>query len=228
MPIYLYLIIFTVFFPLVLSFDSRVRFVKQWQYLFLPVLAVAVFFLVWDYFFTVWGIWGFNAEYLLGIYLANLPLEEVLFFFVVPFACVFIYECFRYYIPKDYLQPLAPYLSGLLVLVLPVIALFHLGALYTSITFFLAAFFVLLAQFILKVKWMGWFYLAYFVSLVPFLLVNGVLTSLPIVWYNNAHNLGIRIYTIPADDTIYCLLLLLMNILGYEWMKSRQVAKLKN
>lgn len=223
MPVYLYLILFTVFFPLVLSFDSRVKFVRQWKYLGLPMLVVAAFFLLWDYFFTLWGIWGFNEEYLLGIQLANLPLEEILFFFVVPFACVFIYECMRYYVPKDYLQPIAPYLSGALVMVLPIIGSFHLHALYTSVTFLLAAFVVLLVQFILKVKWMGWFYLSYLVCLVPFLIVNGVLTSLPVVWYNDAHNLGIRIYTIPVDDTIYCLLLLLMNILGYEWMKSRKL-----
>lgn len=223
MPVYLYLILFTVFFPLVLSFDSRVKFVRQWKHLWLPVLAVAAFFLVWDYIFTLWGVWGFNEEYLLGIHLANLPIEEVLFFFVVPFACVFIYECLRYYVPKDYLLPLAPYISVALVVALPIIAFFHLSALYTSVTFFLAAFFVLLAQFVLKVKWMGWFYISYLVCLIPFLLVNGLLTSLPVVWYNDAHNLGIRINTIPADDTIYCLLLLLMNILGYEWMKSRKL-----
>ncbi len=223
MPVYLYLIIFTTFFPLVLSFDKRVRFVQYWPAFFMAMLPVATFFLVWDYFFTAWGVWGFNEEYLIGIHLANMPIEEMLFFVVVPFACIFIYQCFRYYIPKDYLQPAAPYISAVLAIALPIIALFHIGALYTSVTFLLAAAFLVLAQFVFKVKWMGWFYLAYFVSLVPFLIVNGILTSLPVVWYNNAHNLGIRLYTIPIEDTMYSLLLLLMNVWLYEGIKNSKL-----
>lgn len=221
MPVYLYLILFTVSFPLVLSFDSRVRFIKYWRHFFPAMGVVGVFFLVWDYLFTAWGIWGFNEEYLLGPHLANLPLEEVLFFVVVPFACVFLYEVFRYYVPKDYLKPAAPFISGMLVVALPIIALLHMGALYTSVTFLFTAFFVLLAQFVLRVTWMGWFYLGYIVCLVPFLFVNGILTALPVVWYNNAHNLGMRIYSIPVEDAVYCLLLLLMNVLVYEWLKKR-------
>jgi lycopene cyclase domain-containing protein len=223
MPVYFYLIIFTTFFPLVLSFDKRVRFVQYWPAFFMAMLPVAAFFLVWDYFFTAWGVWGFNQQYLLGINIANLPLEEMLFFVVVPFACIFIYQCFRYYIPKDYLKPAAPYISAVLAITLPIIALFHIGALYTSVTFLLAAALLVLAQFVFKVKWMGWFYLAYFVSLVPFLIVNGILTSLPVVWYNNAHNLGIRLYTIPIEDTMYSLLLLLMNVWLYEGIKNSKL-----
>lgn len=223
MPVYLYLIIFTTFFPLVLSFDKRVRFVQYWPAFFMAMLPVATFFLVWDYFFTAWGVWGFNEEYLIGIHLANMPIEEMLFFVVVPFACIFIYECFRYYIPKDYLKPAAPYFSAVLAIALPIIALFHIEALYTSVTFLLAAALLVLAQFVFKVKWMGWFYLAYFVSLVPFLIVNGILTSLPVVWYNNAHNLGIRLYTIPIEDTMYSLLLLLMNVWLYEGIKNSKL-----
>ncbi|CAN5119383.1 hypothetical protein BH09BAC1_BH09BAC1_24230 [soil metagenome] len=222
MPIYLYLILFTAFFPLALSFDKRVSFVSYWRYFFPAMGVVALVFLAWDYLFTSWGIWGFNEEYLLGIYIANLPLEEVLFFAVVPYACVFIYECLRHYLPKAYLQPAAPYISIFLLVALPIIALLHISAFYTSVTFLAAAFFVLLSQFILKVKWMGWFYLAYFVCLVPFLIVNGILTAMPVVWYNDAHNLGIRLYSIPVEDTIYCLLLLLMNVLVYEALKGRK------
>lgn len=220
MPVYLYLILFTTFFPLVLSFDKRVRFVRYWPAFLGAMLPVALFFLVWDYLYTAWGIWGFNEEYLVGIHLLNLPIEEVLFFVVVPFACVFIYECLRYYVPRDYLKPIAPIISACLAISLPVIAIANSGALYTSVTFGLVAVLVLLLQFVLKVQWMGWFYLAYFVSLIPFLIVNGILTYLPVVWYNDAHNLGIRIVSIPIEDTMYSLLLLLLNVWLYERFKN--------
>lgn len=222
MYIYLYLNLFTIFFPFVLSFDKRVHFYTNWKYLF-PAMAVnALIFIVWDAWFTHLGVWSFNPDYLLGIYLFGLPLEEILFFITVPYACVFIYECLNTYIPKDYLQPLAPWASLVLVVLLIPLGFYFLPRLYTSITFLFLCVMQVIQYILLKNRIMGRFYMAYLVHLVPFLVVNGVLTAIPVVLYNNAHNTGLRIYTIPAEDTMYSMLMLLITITLYEYLKSRK------
>ncbi|MEI9955117.1 MAG: lycopene cyclase domain-containing protein [Ferruginibacter sp.] len=40
------------------------------------------------------------ANYITGIKIYNLPIEEVLFFFVIPYCCVFIYQCIKTYFPN--------------------------------------------------------------------------------------------------------------------------------
>ncbi|TXK44461.1 lycopene cyclase domain-containing protein [Pontibacter qinzhouensis] len=225
MYIYLYLDIFTIFFPFLLSFDKKVAFYKNWPYLFPAILLNAVLFIIWDVLFTKAGIWGFNEAYLVGIYLFNLPLEEVLFFIVVPYACVFIYDVLNAYITKDLLQRSAKPVTYALVPVLVLLALLNAERLYTSITFGLLALLLLVHLRVFGTRILGRFYLMYLVHLVPFLLVNGVLTYLPIVWYNNDYNLGLRIVSIPVEDTMYSMLMLLLTISVYEKLRQRQTKK---
>ena len=54
------------------------------------------------------------------------------------------------------------------------------------------------------------------VMLIPFFIVNGILTGSMIenevVWYNNSENLNIRLFTIPVEDTFYAFSLILTNL----------------
>ncbi len=219
MHIYLYLNLFTLFFPLVLSFDKRVRFVQYWPALFPAILLSGLLFIFWDEAFTRMGVWGFNPDYLTGIYLGSLPLEEVLFFVTVPYATVFIYECLNHYVKRDYLAPYAGGITAVLAAVLLAVAFFNLEKMYTAVTFLLLPVLLGVHYRLFGTRVLGRFYAAYLVHLIPFLLVNGVLTALPIVWYNNDQNLSLRISTIPVEDTMYSMLLLLLNITIYEGLK---------
>lgn len=222
MDVYLYLNLFTIFFPLVLSFDRRVRFVQYWPSLFPAILLSGLLFILWDEVFTRLGVWGFNPAYLTGVYLGSLPLEEVLFFVTVPYATVFIYECLNHYVKTDYLQPYAGPVTAVLAGLLLVLAFLNLDKLYPAVTFLLLPVLLGVHYRLFGTRHLGRFYAAYLVHLLPFLLVNGVLTALPIVTYNNAQNLSVRIGTIPVEDTLYAMLLLLLNITLYEWFKQKK------
>lgn len=225
MYLYLYLNIFTILFPLLLSFDKRVAFYKHWSALFPAILINAFFFIIWDIWFTHTGVWGFNSAYLIGIYFFGLPLEEILFFITVPYACVFIYDVLNTYISGDILQSYAKPVAWLLMLSLSILGVFNYSKLYTSITFCALAVMHLVHIRFFGTKVLGRFYLAYLVHLIPFLIVNGVLTYLPIVWYNNKYNLGLRIGTIPVEDTMYSMLMLLVTISIYEGLRQYREIK---
>jgi lycopene cyclase domain-containing protein len=219
---YTYLLInfLTVFFPIVLSFDKRVAFYKSWKPILPGLIITGAVFLVWDYIFTLYDVWSFNADYVVGGYFLNLPLEEILFFITVPFACLFIYECLNHYVKRNLLGSGSTTLSfAFFVLSAGMLAFFH-DRVYSLITFGLLG---LLSAFVAfrKPVYLGRFYLTYFVSLIPFYIVNGLLTSIPVVMYNDAENSGIRVGTIPFEDHFYSLAMLLMNVLFFEYFRNR-------
>lgn len=219
---YTYLLInfFSILIPFLFSFERRIFFFKKMRALLPALIITGAFFIIWDHFMTVWSVWGFNNEYLIGYYLWDLPIEEWLFFFTIPYSCVFIYESLNFLIKKDSLLKYSKNISGTLSVILMIVVLFNTEKLYTAIKLTLTVF-MLVYVLIENFDFMGKFYRAYFVSLIPFFIVNGILTALPVVTYNDSENLGIRIGTIPVEDTVYTLLLLLMNICLYEYFKNR-------
>ncbi|MFT6849318.1 MAG: lycopene cyclase domain-containing protein [Sphingobacteriales bacterium] len=217
---YLILNIFTILGPLALSFDKKVNFVSKWKWAVLALIPSGLIYLAWDVLFTNWEIWGFNPDYLTGINIGPLPLEEVLFFFTVPFACLFIYECLRQYFPK---VKSPTYLTGIVLLIIFITYLFF-GSDKTYTLWASAAAIGTLAidYFITKWKTIRKFTPAFLVCLIPFFIINGFLTALPVVWYDNDFNLGIRLGTIPIEDAVYLFGLLLPTLIIYTKLKSKK------
>jgi lycopene cyclase domain-containing protein len=60
--------------------------------------------------------------------------------------------------------------------------------------------------------------------LIPFFIVNGILTGSfihqEVVWYNNAENLGIRLFTVPVEDAFYAFSMLFANLILIEKFKK--------
>ncbi len=217
-PHYLYLLIdiLIISFPLGGSFYKPISFYRNWKYLIPSFLIVMLLFIPWDVAFTNMGVWGFNPDYLAGIYLWNLPIEEWLFFILVPYSCVFIYESVNNLSSWDLSPGTTRRISLTLMMALTVLLMFFWNHWYTGVTFFLNLVFIGLAQFVFKWKFLGRLYIAYAFCLIPFFMSNGVLTGFgleePIVWYNDEENMGLRMITIPVEDTFYGFLLIGMNV----------------
>ncbi len=213
--------------PLALSFDKKVAFYSKWRNLFGALWLPALFYIIWDVWFTQMGIWQFNQRYIIEATMVyNLPLEEILFFFVVPFCCVFIYECIRCYFPNmtnttftsRFLQSI-----GVLLLILAIMYHNRYYTFFTSL-FNVAA---ILMIFIFRSYCKGFnitaFLVSYLISLIPFLIVNGFLTALPVVIYNDEHNLQLRLTTIPVEDIFYGMLLIMLTVVGYERRRTQNL-----
>ncbi len=222
---YLFVDFFSAIAPFLFSFHYKIKFNRYFKSYFTANLISAFCFLAWDIFFTAKCIWGFNDKYILGYKIFNLPIEECLFFFCIPFACTFTYHCLTLFYKIKWKPLIENIFIIFLSVVLLVIGIINFHRLYTSSTFISTSVLLLACKFIFQVKWMDKFFTIYPVLLVPFFIVNGILTGSgigePIVWYNNEENLGIRLFTIPVEDIFYGMELVVLTILLYENFKSR-------
>jgi lycopene cyclase domain-containing protein len=229
---YLLIDLFSVLVPILFSFHFSLKFYKNWHSLFPAILLTGIVFIAWDMYFTHLKIWGFNPVYLIGIYIGNLPVEEVLFFFCIPYSCVFTYACLNVTIKKKISARYQIIISSLLIALSLFMAIWSHKQHYTCYTFAALAILLFTAQFIIKVSWLSKFYITYLLLLLPFLIVNGLLTGTglenPVVWYNPAHIIGLRILTIPVEDIFYGMDLILLNVMIYTGLSARFYPWFKN
>ncbi len=214
--LYLFLNLGSVFVPFLFSFHPKLKFYKLWKPLFLSVFITMIFFIIWDIIFTKNGFWGFNEDYYMGIELLSLPIEEWLFFICIPYACIFTHYSLLIYFPNLSLSGKAT--KSILVFLLILFSLLVIiknDKWYTVINYGYAIILILIVMkhdFRLLQRYLPTF----MVMLIPFFIVNGVLTGSfienEVVWYNDNENLGIRLGTIPVEDVVYAFTLILTNL----------------
>jgi lycopene cyclase domain-containing protein len=221
---YLFLNLITIAGPLALSFDKKVAFYKNWKQFIVAMLATSTLYILWDIWFTKINVWLFNPQFLYGNWFAGLPLEEYIFFIIIPYACLFIYACLKAYLPNfSFNKALKPIVTSLMALSLIAIAI-NPSHLYTTVTF--GFLFITLSALLLTrhTAHLSHIILAWIIALVPMAYVNGVLTSKPVLIYNDAQNLGIRIGTIPVEDFFYNMVYMLWMITVYEIINKKAKA----
>ncbi|MBP7216004.1 MAG: lycopene cyclase domain-containing protein [Candidatus Omnitrophica bacterium] len=93
---YLWVLCLSLSLPFVLSFWPSLKFYRNTNALLASIALIVVLFGAWDIFATWRGHWSFNPSKVMGMYIVNLPLEEVLFFVVIPFCCIFTWEALTF------------------------------------------------------------------------------------------------------------------------------------
>ncbi len=215
--------------PFLYSFEKRMYFIKYWKIVFSAITFSAIVYLAWDIPFTSMGIWGFNADYLIGTYILGVPLEEVLFFFCIPYASIFLHYALLYFFPRLQLsEKLTKGITWFLLLLLLTVLFFNFDKWYTAVNYSIVILLLILSL-IQGVKPLQSFYITFLAVLVPFFLVNGVLTGSwideQVVWYNDSENLGIRLGTIPVEDIGYAFGMLYVSVMIIEKFKAKYDTK---
>ena len=218
---YLILDALIILFPFLLSFKWKFKYYKFYKPLLASIFVVGLSYIIWDAIVTYRGDWWFNKEFLSGIEIIGLPIEEIMFFIVVPYACIFIYENLNYFIKEKevffnkwfYLA-----LAGIFL----IIGLINYNQDYTILAMFSCSLFFILAPTLYpKLLKMRNFWLYIVISFVPFMIFNYLLTSLIVVYYNPHAIWGIRITTIPLEDFFYNFSMLSFYLMAYLYFKEK-------
>ena len=215
--------------PFLYSFHPKLKLYKIFPSIFYAIIITMIIFIPWDIIFTNLGIWGFNETYFIGLQIFNLPLEEWLFFICIPFACVFTHYVLLLYFPKTSLsERITKKICKILVVTLIILSILNYNKWYTLINFSLAII-VITIVYNYNFKLLQKYLITFLVILIPFFIVNGVLTGSfiedQVVWYNNAENLNIRLGTIPIEDTIYAFTMILNTLFFTEYFANKSTQK---
>ena len=224
MSLYFILLVSSVGVPFILSFDKKLQFWRQWKYLFPAIFVVAAVYIFFDVLLTKAGVWGFNPRYHSNILLFNLPIEEWLFFIVIPYASIFLHDAFVLYFPQIKLNNrVSKIVTVALLIILVLLVLFNLDKIYT-VYIYSTLIVTLVIYLISKSNIINHFYITFLLILIPFLIVNGVLTGSfiesEVVWYNNDENLGIRFFTIPVEDFAYGFSMIFLSLMLRDKLKT--------
>jgi len=224
MSLYLKIEILSISLPLLLSFDRKLSFYKMWKTVLPSIFISGALFIIADIIFLKNGIWGFNPRYLSGVFLIGLPVEEWLFFFIIPYCCLFTHYVFVLYSRGFALtNTIMRVLSGLIItLLLTVIAFYH-DKTYTIVYSVLLVLLIIIAL-LNKKHVLNSYYISFLIILVPFFIVNAILTGTAIeeeiVWYNNSEIIGLRLLSVPVEDIGYAFSLILLNLLLTEHFRE--------
>jgi len=93
---YMAMLAFTIAGSFWLEIALKVRVLLRWKRWLKSILPIALLFVLWDAYAISRGHWYFDTKQILGIYGPfHIPLEEYLFFVIVPIAAIMSFEAVR-------------------------------------------------------------------------------------------------------------------------------------
>ena len=229
MSLYLLVNLFSLSIPLLVSFHPRLKLYKYFPGIFFSIGMAMIPYIAWDIWFTKSAFWGFNPAYLIGVDFWHLPIEEWLFFVIIPYACIFTHIALIQLFPSMILSDgTVKRLTFSIMLVFLVMGVVYYDKWYTLMDMVFGIL-VLGITYSFSRSILKRYYLTFIFMLIPFFIVNGILTGTGIegevVWYDDSQNMGLRLGTIPLEDSVYAFSLILLNLLMMDWVIKENLVR---
>lgn len=210
--------------PLALSFDKKVAYYKSWNIIIPSLIITGIFFILIDIYFTSEGVWGFNPDHHSGIMFSGLPLEELLFFIIIPYSSIFIHYVFISYFPGTTIKlNYTKLISAIIITTMIIAAIIFSDRKYTLFYTLLTAT-VIMVSLIMYIDILSRYYLTFLIIMIPFIIINGILTGTfgtqEVFWYDETGISGIRLLSIPVEDALFSFNLILINLMAGQTLKK--------
>lgn len=203
----------------------KIQLAKLWRGIFFG-LAVMLFILIpWEVWFSYRQIWGWSESKLFGVFVATVPMEEVLWFVAMALLFVAIYEWLGKR-PADVIKQGYPKrLTAVLSFGFFLCAIVFAGHIYTFAVASFAAVFLVWHLLIARADYIARFYLAFVIYLLPLLVLDimrtGSFSDEPTIWYKSSDVMGLYLFKVPLENIAMYFFLMLVFITAYESLKVR-------
>jgi hypothetical protein len=199
----------------------RSKVVKDVKPVLLSVVITGVFFTFVSFLYHVLGVVSYAPNGLLGLYVAGLPLEQVLLCFIFPYSALVIHlilnKSFGIGTTDKYSLSISNVLMGLSIAMI----FFAYSKWYTLITFSILLLTLFYIEYVNKIRFMLPFYRTFMTGLVLFLVVFIPLNSFEMVKHDVAQTIELKIAYIPFESYFGFFELSLISVFLLEFFKQK-------
>jgi lycopene cyclase domain-containing protein len=200
---------------------KTIVFFTELKYMIPAIIFSGAIFIMLNIRFLEAGIIGFNPNYLVGKNILNLPVEEWLFLLIISLFSFSVYILVTVKFANFEKPNLFLAISIVLLLFFGFEAWYSRQKLVPFFIFFLLTIYFGYTIFRNRFKQhITKFYVSWFIAVIPFFLIKGILNTLPVILYSNEYTLGIRFFSVPVEEFAYFFLLMLINITIFEYLRN--------
>lgn len=218
---FLFIGLVTLMFPFLFLADKKITFKNLQKPVLWSSIAAFVPYSLLTVFFASAGIWVYEDQYLLNVFVLHVPVEHYLLNFALCFSGAMVYSYVNQKFDNNNLQKYSLAFSNLLLGICVAFIFFGHKFSFTLIAFSLMLLILFLVEYVGKLRFMYRFYRSFLLMLMPAIVVFGLLKMIPIIKYPHTDALKVATLGGVAENTVLFFAMFLICIYTYEAVKQK-------